>query len=100
MEDVVPTIGFSNYDIELAPSNNTNNNESTKKETPQQQHRIVLYDLGGGRRIRSIWKNYYALVHGIMFVIDSTSMDHIEQVQQLLEEVLSNEKVMGKPVLM
>lgn len=84
VEDVVSTIGFSKFEIELKQNN----------------YRIVLYDLGGGKRIRSIWKNYYSLVHGIIYVIDSVDIDRILEVRELLTDIVSNEKVSGKPILM
>lgn len=112
MEDVVSTIGFSNYELKadtFRPKEATvgvkgkeKKGDSEKGETPQQQpdFRIILYDLGGGSRIRSIWKNYYSLVHGIFFVIDSTDMERMLEVKELMEEVIPHAKVAGKPILM
>lgn len=31
--------------------------------------RVIFWDLGGQARLRSIWDNYYAEAHGLMFVI-------------------------------
>lgn len=64
-----------------------------------ENYRIVLYDLGGGPRIRSIWRNYYALVHGVIFVVDSTDYGSVPEVRQLLDEVVRHEKVNRKPIL-
>lgn len=86
VEDVVTTIGFSNY--ELKPAN---------KNDP---FKYILYDLGGGQRIRTIWKNYFALVHGIIFVIDSSDLERINDVKQTLTNVIAHEKIVGKPILM
>lgn len=86
VEDVVTTIGFSNY--ELKPSK------------PSDPFRYILYDLGGGQRIRSIWKNYFALVHGVIFVIDASDLDRIADVKESLATVIAHEKIAGKPILM
>ena len=45
-EDVTPTIGFANATTVLGRSH------------------VTLFDVGGGPRIRGIWKNYYAQVLG------------------------------------
>lgn len=61
--------------------------------------RVILYDLGGGPRIRDIWKNYFALIHGIIFVIDSSDISRILEVKDVVEEVVANDKIAGKPIL-
>ena len=61
--------------------------------------RVILYDLGGGARIRDIWKNYFALIHGIIFVIDSSDISRVLEVKDVVEEVVSNDKIAGKPIL-
>ena len=82
MEDIIPTIGFSNLEM--------------KK---YEKYKVVVYDLGGGIRIRSIWKNYFALIHGIIFVIDSSDITRILEVKDVIEEVVANDKIAGKPIL-
>ena len=84
VDDVVSTIGFSKYELRLR----------------QNRFKIVLYDVGGSARIRSIWHNYYSLVHGIIFVIDSADLERILEVKQLLQELASNPLILGKPILM
>ncbi|RWS26318.1 ADP-ribosylation factor-like protein 13B [Leptotrombidium deliense] len=82
LNDVVPTIGFSTVNMKKYKS-----------------FRVELYDLGGSRSIREIWRNYYALVHGFIYVIDSTDVSRIDEIKQNFAKVLSNEKVSGKPIL-
>jgi ADP-ribosylation factor-like protein 13B len=61
---------------------------------------IKLYDLGGGKRIRDIWDQYYHDVHGIIYVIDSTdSMDPESEHVQLFAHALNNPFLKGKPLL-
>lgn len=96
----MPTIGFSNYELRSDRYNRSNGNNEMLNSDSDRIYRITLYDLGGGRRIRTIWKNYYALVHGIVFVIDSSDIERILEVKDLMEEVLSNPLVAGKPILM
>lgn len=81
----MPTIGFSRYKINLKNFSRYN---------------IILFDVGGGRPIRAIWKNYYSLVHGIIFVIDATDSERMAEVKELIQSVITNNSVAGKPILM
>ncbi|XP_069745552.1 ADP-ribosylation factor-like protein 13B isoform X2 [Narcine bancroftii] len=80
-EDVAPTVGFSRIDL--------------KQETFE----VTIYDLGGGKKIRDIWKNYYAESFGVIFVLDSSDIDRMEEVKDTVANVLRHPKVAGKPVL-
>ncbi|XP_076373928.1 uncharacterized protein LOC143258608 isoform X1 [Tachypleus tridentatus] len=81
-DDVVPTVGFSNI------------------ERIYGKFRLVIYDIGGGSKIRAIWKNYYALVYGIVFVMDATEASRIPEIKHVITEVLQDPRIAGKPVLM
>lgn len=83
MDEVVPTVGFSS--VELKQIN---------------KFGVDVYDLGGGPKIRSIWKNYFALVHGIIYVVDSTDEQRVPEVKANLEEVIQHDKISMKPILM
>ncbi|KFU86381.1 ADP-ribosylation factor-like 13B, partial [Chaetura pelagica] len=80
-EDVAPTVGFSKIDLK------------------QGRFEVTIFDLGGGKRIRSIWKNYYAESYGVIFVVDSSDIARMEETKQAMIEVLNNPKITGKPVL-
>ncbi|XP_018101465.1 ADP-ribosylation factor-like protein 13B isoform X1 [Xenopus laevis] len=80
-EDVAPTVGFSKADIK------------------QGRFDITMFDLGGGKRIRGIWKNYYAESYGVVFVIDSSDMERMEETKETIAEVLRHPRISGKPVL-
>ena len=41
--------------------------------------RVIFWDLGGQVRMRSIWENYYAEAHGMIFVIDSADVGRFEE---------------------
>ena len=83
IDDVVPTIGFSNLEMKLF-----------------NKFPVEIYDLGGGPKIRSIWKNYFALVHGIIYVIDSANESRIPEVTQNLQDVMKHDRISKKPILM
>ncbi|XP_072285528.1 ADP-ribosylation factor-like protein 13B isoform X1 [Pyxicephalus adspersus] len=80
-EDVAPTVGFSKADIK------------------QGKFDITIFDLGGGKQIRGIWKNYYAESYGVVFVIDSSDVERMEETKETVTEVLRHPRIAGKPVL-
>ncbi|KAF3857094.1 hypothetical protein F7725_008953 [Dissostichus mawsoni] len=60
-QDVAPTVGFSKVDLK------------------QGKFEVTIFDLGGGKRIRGIWKNYYSESHGVVFVVDSSDVQRIQE---------------------
>lgn len=61
---------------------------------------VKLYDLGGGKRIRDIWDQYYHDVHGIIYVIDSTeTLAPDAEHMQLFAQTLNHPSLKGKPLL-
>ena len=82
LETVAPTIGFSTVEFLF------------------EKHDITMFDLGGGKRIRDIWKNYLSEIYGLVFVVDSTDPDRMEECRQVLGSLLEDPKTSGKPVLL
>ncbi|NXP97949.1 AR13B protein, partial [Vidua macroura] len=80
-EDVAPTVGFSKIHLK------------------QGRFEVTIFDLGGGKRIRNIWRNYYAESYGVIFVVDSSDIERMEETKQAMIEVLKSPKISGKPVL-
>ncbi|XP_022190631.2 ADP-ribosylation factor-like protein 13B [Nilaparvata lugens] len=82
VEDVVPTVGFNSVKL------------------IHRGHQVIIYDLGGGKQIRDIWHRYFADVHGVIFVVDASDRGRLDECKNVLTELLKNEKLAGKPVLM
>ncbi|XP_053398212.1 ADP-ribosylation factor-like protein 13B [Mercenaria mercenaria] len=80
--DVAPTVGFNREEI-------TFNN-----------YDISLYDLGGGRKIRDIWKNYLNEIYGVIYVVDTAAPERFQEVQEILTSLLGHEQVKEKPFLL
>ncbi|XP_066559966.1 ADP-ribosylation factor-like protein 13B [Amia ocellicauda] len=80
-EDVAPTVGFSKIYVKQGKSE------------------VTIFDLGGGKRIRGIWKNYHAESHGVVYVVDSSDVERIQENKNTLAEVLRHPRIAGKPVL-
>ena len=45
--------------------------------------RLNFWDLGGQRDLHSIWEKYYAECHAIVFVMDATAKDRIEECKEV-----------------
>lgn len=80
---IVPTIGFS------APIKKT-----------MRQWSVTFYDLGGGARIRGVWPQYFADVHGVIFVVDASDSERLAEAAKELHAALAHPMIVGKPTLM
>lgn len=79
---MAPTVGFRN--VKFSHSN----------------FDVTVFDVGGGKNIRPIWKTYFGEVFGLLFVIDSSSPSQLSEVRDVFEDTLAHPQVSGKPVLM
>eukprot|EP00669_Euglena_mutabilis_P014488 TRINITY_DN9587_c0_g1_i1.p1 TRINITY_DN9587_c0_g1~~TRINITY_DN9587_c0_g1_i1.p1 ORF type:complete len:296 (-),score=91.46 TRINITY_DN9587_c0_g1_i1:157-1023(-) len=78
--NVPPTVGFS-------PSHFASENWD-----------LMLFDLGGGAKFRSIWKEYYSELHGVIFVVDSADSSRFEEAKDALWGILNDDRATGKPL--
>ena len=62
--------------------------------------RVIFWDLGGQARLRSIWDNYYAEAHGLMFVVDAADPTRFEEAKRALDSLLCHPELAGIPVLL
>ena len=61
---------------------------------------VKFYDLGGAKKIRNIWSEYYHDVHGILYVFDgSLKGDELEESIKLFQSTIQNKFLKGKPLL-
>lgn len=79
--DVTPTFGF------------------TKESTVDLPYTIDIFDLGGGKRIRGIWKHYLAEVHGVVFVVDAADIERFPEAKEVLADTLGSAYLSNKPIL-
>jgi small GTP-binding protein len=80
----IPTIGFN---VEGLDSSWTNGIV------------VTSWDVGGRDKTRPLWRNYFANTDCIVFVVDSTDRDRLEQAKDLLYEFLNEEELRGLPLL-
>ncbi|KAK7503066.1 hypothetical protein BaRGS_00005692 [Batillaria attramentaria] len=80
--DVAPTLGFRSAKFVFG------------------RYDITLYDVGGGKSMRPVWKNYFPEVYGVIYMVDSSTPDRMEEARETLRESLEHPHVTGKPVLL
>ncbi|OUM62810.1 hypothetical protein PIROE2DRAFT_66312 [Piromyces sp. E2] len=77
----IPTIGFN---AETVKYKNIN---------------FKIWDVGGGEKIRSLWRHYYKYSNGIIFVVDSNDRKHIEESRDELQRISQEEELKDRPFL-
>ncbi|KAG1654942.1 hypothetical protein FOA52_003263 [Chlamydomonas sp. UWO 241] len=88
---------------------NTLNGLLEEEATPtfgfQAQHltegrfKVEIFDLGGSKNVRRIWKAYFSEVHAVIYVVDATDRERFGEARAVLEEALAQAHLEGKPVL-
>lgn len=62
--------------------------------------RLTLYDLGGAKGIRSIWSEYVAEVHAVVFVVDGADSSRLMEARSALHDLMKHSACAGKSVLL
>eukprot|EP00924_Labyrinthula_sp_SR-Ha-C_P011675 maker-scaffold_17-snap-gene-5.52-mRNA-1 protein AED:0.18 eAED:0.18 QI:0/0.5/0.4/1/0.5/0.4/5/88/205 len=62
--------------------------------------RVLFWDLGGQKKLRTIWKNYFAEAHGILFVLDSSDKSRFQEVKQTFTNIMENQELQGVPTVL
>merc|ERR1712224_1044221 len=71
----IPTIGFNVETLEY------------------KNIRFTVWDVGGQDKIRKLWRHYYQGTQGLIFVIDSSDRDRIEDAREELTKMLADEEM-------
>jgi len=82
--DVVSTIPTIGFNVENVQYKNINFN---------------VWDVGGQDRMRPLWHSYYKDVQGVIFVVDSSDLDRLDEAREELDHMLSQQALRGVPVL-
>jgi len=70
-------------------------------EKNKNQQNIKIIDVSGERRFRQkSWSQYFDQIHGLIFVIDASEKERLNENQETLEDLLRNDKLKNKPILM
>lgn len=77
----IPTIGFN---VETVEYKNIS---------------FTVWDVGGQDKIRLLWRHYYQNTSGIIFVIDSSDRDRIDEVKKELDKMLLEDDLRNSVLL-
>lgn len=61
--------------------------------------RFRAFDLGGHAAARQIWRNYYAKVDGVVFLVDAVDHERLGEVKKELDALLNDEMLSDVPFL-
>merc|ERR1712182_195220 len=77
----IPTIGFN---VECVEYKNIN---------------FTVWDVGGQDKIRKLWRHYYQNTEGLIFVVDSSDRDRIDDAREELSKMLADPEMAEAVVL-
>ena len=60
---------------------------------------IMLWDLGGQMKMRSMWEKYYEDADGVIFILDSADPSRNQEAKQAFDRVREDEKLMHVPIV-
>jgi len=60
---------------------------------------MTIWDVGGQTKIRPLWRHYYMNTHALIWVVDSTDKERIEESKEEMNSVLQNEELREAKVL-
>lgn len=81
----VPTIGFN---VEMI---------DTKKN--RRKLALTVWDIGGQKTMRPHWKKFYQDTAGLIFVVDCSDRERLNEARQEFERILKSEQLRGLPVV-
>lgn len=79
--NAIPTVGFN---VETVTFKNV---------------KFGIWDVGGQDKIRPLWRHYYTGTQGLIFVIDSSDRDRIEEARQELYRIAMDRGMSEVPML-
>lgn len=71
----------------------------TSEELSIGRLRITAFDLGGHRTARRVWKDYYAKVDGVIYLVDAFDRERFAEARESLYALLSDEHLSEVPFL-
>ncbi|KAL5008904.1 hypothetical protein ScPMuIL_014485 [Solemya velum] len=78
----VPTIGFN-----------------VETLSPMKGVSLTVWDIGGQKKLRPLWQNYYREIHGIIYVVDSADVERMDESRDELYSVLACGKLVAVPLV-
>nr|XP_033793038.1 ADP-ribosylation factor-like [Geotrypetes seraphini] len=76
----IPTIGFNVETVQ-----------------PMKNVTFTVWDVGGQKKIRILWKHYFINTDGLVFVVDSSDSERFSEAKEELEAILEDVEMKGVP---
>jgi len=54
---------------------------------------FTVWDIGGQDKIRPLWRHYYQCTQGVIFVVDSSDRDRVQEAREELMKMLSEDEL-------
>ena len=77
----IPTIGFNVETVEYKSIN------------------FTVWDLGGQNKIRPLWRYYYQNTEAIIFVVDSSDKERVQEANEELQNMLREDELRNAAIL-
>lgn len=61
--------------------------------------RLNFWDLGGQEELQSLWDKYFAESHAVIYIVDSSDTERIDESKDAFEKMISNAQLQGVPLL-
>ena len=58
-----------------------------------------MWDVGGQKAIRLLWRHYYLNTNGIIFVVDSANPERLQEARESLKTFETEEELLDVPIL-
>ncbi|CAF1270365.1 unnamed protein product [Adineta steineri] len=80
LEEIISTIPTIGFNVETVEYKNISFN---------------IWDVGGQKQIRSLWRHYLQNCNGLIFVIDSHDRERIDEAREELQHILLEDELKG-----
>ncbi len=58
-----------------------------------------MWDLGGQKKLREYWSNYFEKTHALIYVVDAADEDRVKEAGEERDILLNEKELKGVPVL-
>ncbi|XP_060598982.1 ADP-ribosylation factor-related protein 1-like [Ruditapes philippinarum] len=62
--------------------------------------KLKFWDLGGQEELQSLWDKYYAESHAVIYIVDSSDKERIDESKEAFDKMIVNETLKTVPLLL
>lgn len=78
----IPTVGFN---VEMIQT--------------EKRLQLTIWDVGGQEKLRSLWCHYFENTDGLVYVVDSTNKETLDESKREFQRILQNELIKNVPIV-